>query len=171
MKPGDHPDFYRLPPPPGTSRESSLRLDREGQFWFEGDRVDHPRLFNALNAWITRHPDDGRYILTNGYDWTYFQVDDVPFFVQSVRAAGPGLEIALSNGMTLPFTGEGLAVGEDEGLYVPVAVHGGDFEAKFTRHAQAQLAPWLVDEGGGRVGVRVGERVFVPAPRGERGRL
>jgi uncharacterized protein len=165
MKPGDHPDFFRLPPPPGTSRESSLRLDREGQFWFEGDRVDHPRLFNALHAWITRHPDDGRYILTNGYDWTYFTVDDVPFFVQSVREAGDGLELELHGGVTHPFSGEGLSVGADEGLYVPVTLNGGDFEAKFTRYAQAQLAPFLVEESEGRVGVRIGGRVVVPTPR------
>ncbi|HEU4411039.1 MAG TPA: hypothetical protein VFS43_37650 [Polyangiaceae bacterium] len=169
MKPGDHPDFFRLPPPPGTSRESSLRLDREGQFWFEGERVDHPKLLNALHAWVARHPDDGRYILTNGYDWTYFRVDDVPFFVRSVREAGEGLELELSDGSSVPFTGEGLSVGDDEGLYVPVAVKGGEFEAKFTRYAQAQLEPWLAEAGEGRVGVRVGGRVVVPAPRGAGG--
>ena len=171
MKPGDHPEFFRMPPPPGTSRESSLRLDREGQFWFEGDRVEHPRLLNALHAWVSRHPDDGRYILTNGYDWTYFTVDDVPFFVQSVREAeGGGLELVLTDGSASPFTGEGLETGDDDGLYTPVAVHGGEYEAKFTRYAQAQLAPWLVEDGaGGRVGVRVGERVVVPEPRRARG--
>jgi hypothetical protein len=166
MKPGDHPEFFRLPPPPGTSRESSLRLDRDGQFWFEGERVEHPRLLNALHAWITRHPDDGRYILTNGYDWTYFAVDDVPFFVQSVReGAGGGLELGLSDGTTVPFPAEGLAAGDDEALYVPVTVRGDPFEAKFTRFAQAQLAPWLVEGADGRVGVRAGGRVVVPAAR------
>lgn len=165
MKPGDHPDFFRLPPPPGTSRESSLRLDREGQFWFEGERVEHPRLLNALHAWVARHPDDGRYILTNGYDWTYLQVDDVPFFVRSVREAGEGLELELSDGSAVPFSGEGLAVGDDEGLYTPVTVKGDPFEAKFTRYAQAQLEPWLDDAGDGRVGVRLGGRLIVPAPR------
>ena len=61
MKPGDHPDFYRFAPPPGTSRESRIVLDRDGRFWHEGDRVDHPKLEQALRSWIARHPDDGRF--------------------------------------------------------------------------------------------------------------
>src|SRR5205085_5202357 len=84
MKPGDHPDFYRFAPPPGTSRESTIRLDADGKFWHDGQRVDHPALERALHGWIARHPDDGRFILTNGYDWTYFQVDDAPYTVRSV---------------------------------------------------------------------------------------
>ena len=27
MKPGDHPEFFRFPAPPGRSRESTIRLD------------------------------------------------------------------------------------------------------------------------------------------------
>ena len=40
--------------------------------------VEHPGLAAAMHTWVTRHPDDGRYILSNGYDWTYFTVDDAP---------------------------------------------------------------------------------------------
>ena len=40
MKPGDHPDFYRLAPPPGASRESTIVLDGEGRFWHDGEHVD-----------------------------------------------------------------------------------------------------------------------------------
>ena len=69
MTPGDHPDFYRLAPPPGASRESTIVLDGEGRFWHDGEHVDHPALEQALRSWIGRHPDDGRLILTNGYDW------------------------------------------------------------------------------------------------------
>ena len=47
----------------------------------------------AFASWITTHPDDGRFILTNGYDWTYFTVKDAPFFVKRVFStpAGPVL--------------------------------------------------------------------------------
>ena len=76
MKPGDHPDFFRFAPPPGTSRESSIRLDREGRFWHDGARVDHPAIERGLRSWIGRHPDDGRPILTSqhegGYDFTTY---------------------------------------------------------------------------------------------------
>ena len=70
MKPGDHPEFFRFPAPEGRSRESTIRLDAEGRFHHEGNVVEHPKLAEAFHTWIARHPDDGRYILTNGYDWT-----------------------------------------------------------------------------------------------------
>jgi len=52
VKPGDHPDFYRFAPPPGTSRESSIVLDREGRFWHEGERVEHPALEKGLRKFL-----------------------------------------------------------------------------------------------------------------------
>src|SRR6185369_14137299 len=85
MKPGDHPEFFRFPAPEGRSRESTLRLDGEGRFHHDDALVEHAKLAAALHTWIGRHPDNGRFILTNGYDWTYFKVDDVPFFVRSIR--------------------------------------------------------------------------------------
>src|ERR1700759_5395685 len=85
MQPSDPPDFFRLPAPEGRSRESTLRLDAEGRFWHDGVRVEHAGLRAGLHRWIRRHPLDGRYILSNGYDWTYFTVDDAPFFVERVR--------------------------------------------------------------------------------------
>src|SRR5512138_1092762 len=81
MKPGDHPEFFRFPAPEGRSRESTIRLDAEGRFWHEQLLVEHRKLAAAMHTWISRHPDDGRYILTNGYDWTYFTVEDAPYTV------------------------------------------------------------------------------------------
>lgn len=85
MKPGDHPDFYRVAPPPGTSRESTIVLDREGRFWHDGGLVEHAALDKAMRSWITRHPDDGRWILSNGYDWTYFRLEGSPHHVTALR--------------------------------------------------------------------------------------
>ena len=167
MKPGDHPDFFRFPPPPGTSRESRLRLDREGQFWDADERIEQPRFRDALNAWIARHPDDGRYILTNGYDWTYFTVDDVPFFVLAVRERDGEPLLVLTEGTECPMRAAGLTQSDDGALYVPVEVRGAEYEARFTRTAQAQLAPYLTEvEPNGTVGVRIGGAVVVPAKRG-----
>src|SRR5215831_11787750 len=97
-KPGDHPEFFRFPAPEGRSRESTLRLDREGRFFHDEAPVEHPKLAQALHTWISRHPDDGRFILTNGYDWTYFTVDDVPFFVRSLRDDAGEAVLTLSDG-------------------------------------------------------------------------
>ena len=99
MKPGDHPEFFRFPAPEGRSRESTHPARRRGRFFHDDALVEHPKLAAALHTWIARHPDDGRYILTNGYDWTYFTVDDVPFFVRSLRDRRSGDAIlVLSDG-------------------------------------------------------------------------
>ncbi|HMJ15829.1 MAG TPA: hypothetical protein VK524_30645 [Polyangiaceae bacterium] len=143
MKPGDHPDFFRLPPPPGRSRESSIRLDGVGKFWHDGEPVAHPGMARAFASWIARHPDDGRFILSNGYDWSYFSVDDVPFFVLTLQVAGEDVSVLLSDGSEEPLAADTLQVGSQDALYV--RVKGGSFEARFTPAAQAALAPLLVE--------------------------
>jgi hypothetical protein len=160
MKPGDHPEFFRLPAPAGTSRESTLVLDHEGRFWHEGAPVDHPRLAEALHSWISRHPDDGRYILTNGYDWTYFTVEDAPFFVRSLRAADGRVWLVLSDGTEEPWDPRSTRTGAGGALYAKVKkdTPRGPFEAKFSRHAQTALSPLLVDTPKGP-SVRLGDDI------------
>jgi uncharacterized protein len=159
MKPGEHPEFFRFPAPEGRSRESTLRIDGEGRFFHDDALVEHPKLAAALHTWIARHPDDGRFILTNGYDWTYFTVDDVPFFVRSIkepmRSPGDGAEtedaiLILSDGTEEPLEPSTLRLGERGELYLQVkrAAKGGPFDAKMTRFAQTQLAPFLSEEDG-----------------------
>jgi hypothetical protein len=162
MKPGDHPEFFRFPAPEGRSRESSIRLDDEGHFWHDGARVEHAKMNAALHGWIARHPDDGRYILTNGYDWTYFTVDDAPFYVVRVHEEAGALHLELSDGTDETWDPRATRVGEGGALYVPVkaSAKGAPFEAKLTRHAQSSLAPWLVASADGAPAIRVGDRTF-----------
>jgi uncharacterized protein len=146
MRPSDHPEFFRRPAPDGLSRESSLRLDGEGRFWHEGAVVDHPRLRAALHQWITRHPTDGRFILSNGYDWTYFSVEDVPYFVRGLQL-GDEPRLVLSDDTSEPFPHDGYRIGRGGALYCPVK--SGTFEARFTPSAQNALGPLLsFDESG-----------------------
>jgi len=153
MKPSEHPEFFRFPAPEGRSRESTIRLDGEGRFFHDQAPVEHPKLAEALHTWIARHPDDGRYILTNGYDWTYFIVDDVPYFVRSVRAEGGDAILVLSDGTTEPLDPSSLRTNERGELYLTVkrGAKGGPFDAKMTRFAQTQLAPFLEEGEGGTV--------------------
>lgn len=146
MKPGDHPDFYRLAPPPGASRESTIRLDREGRFWHDGQRVEHASLEQGLRTWIALHPDDGRPILTNGYDWCYFQVEDAPLFVSALRIEGDQVTLVLFDGSEQPLDPAALSLGEDGVVVARVARGAGRMDARFTRHAQTQLAPLLVGD-------------------------
>jgi hypothetical protein len=165
VKPGDHPEFFRFPSPPGTSRESRIRLDRDGKFWSDGDPVDHPRLEAALHSWIARHPDDGRPILTNGYDWTYFTVDDAPFVVRACEVDAEGhVTLALSNDDRVPLEPDTLEEADDGALYAQVTVKGERWPARFSRYAQAGLAPALIEEDG-RVGLRGVAGLVVPRRR------
>jgi hypothetical protein len=168
MKPGDHPDFFRFPAPDGRSRESTIRLDAEGRFWHEGRRVEHPGLAGALHGWIGRHPDDGRYILSNGYDWTYFVVDDAPFVVRALRIEPERVVLSLSDGTEEAWAPEATRVGPGGALYARVKrdARGGPYEAKFSRHAQASLAPVLVD--GDAPAVRIGGHVHLIAAKDTR---
>src|SRR5689334_19447935 len=163
MRPGDHPDFYRLAPPPGASRESTIVLDREGRFWHDGARVDHPALARALQGWVARHPDDGRPILSNGYDWCYFRVEDAAYVVEALRPAPGGATLVLSDETEAPLDPSALTVGDDGVVYARVK-HG--FEARFSRHAQTQLAPFL--KSADPPCIEVGGREFRLPQRGER---
>jgi hypothetical protein len=161
MKPGEHPEFFRFPAPEGRSRESTIRLQADGTFTHDGVAVEHPRLALAMHTWIRRHPDDGRYILSNGYDWTYFTVEDAPFTVRALREDGDHLVLALSDATEEAWIPGETRIGPDGALYARVkrslsGPSGPPFEAKFTRHAQAALAPFLT-EVAGRPAVRVGE--------------
>ncbi len=161
MRPGDHPEFFRFPAPEGRSRESTIRLDAQGRFWHEGRLVEHAGLLAGLHSWISRHPDDGRYILTNGYDWTYFTVEDAPYFVRAIRAEGDRVLLVLSDGTEEAWDPETTRVGNGDALYAMVKgeARGGPFEARFTPHAQTSLAPLLVE--GDRPAVRLGGQVHV----------
>jgi hypothetical protein len=166
VKPADHPEFFRSPPPEGRSRESSIRLDSNGRFWHEGRQVAHEGLAAAFHRWIRRHPDDGRFILSNGYDWTYFTVEDAPYFIRSVVLSPDRILIRLSDGTEEAWDPEPTRIGAEDALYALVKrdAPGGPYEAKFTRHAQAALAPALGEEGppavtlGGRLHVLGAER-------------
>ncbi len=153
MRPADHPEFFRLPPPPGRSRESTIVLDRDGRFWHDGVRVDHPGMARAFASWIGRHPDDGRFILNNGYDWCYFRVEGTPLFVESIREQGGLPWLVLSDGSEQPLEPEQTWLDADGVLRA--RVKGGEFEARFSRAAQAASSDWLVEDENGHICLQI----------------
>lgn len=163
MKPGDHPDFFRMAPPPGASRESNIRLDRDGNFWHEGALVEKRSLALALHTWLKQHPDDGRPILENGYDWCYLTVDDTLAFVADVKADANGAPLlVLADGGEEALVGAALSVDDEGGLFAQVS---GGREARFLRHAQLGIAPWLVEAD--PPSVEIAGRRFVLPRRGQ----
>ena len=161
--PIDHPEFFDLPPPPGRSRESSIVLDGEGRFWHEGELVTHRGMADAFASWIRRHPRDGRYVLCNGYDWTYFRVEDVPFFVLGVGGSEARPTLRLSDQTQEPLDPAALYLGARDALYC--SVKDGQYEARFTPAAQVALAPYLVEGPGGEPAFLVAGRQYVVGGR------
>lgn len=142
MKPGDHPDFYRFPAPEGRSRESTIVLDAMGRWHHEGEPVEHAGLAAAFSSWVTVHPEDGRWILSNGYDWCYFTPLTTAYFVVGLRQVD-GVRVALSDGTEEPLDPNTLRQDADGALRC--VVKGGRYGARFTRLAQLAMEPRLVD--------------------------
>jgi len=156
MKPGDHPEFFRLPPPEGRSRESTIVLTKDGRFLHDGAPVEHPGMKRAFASWLGRHPDDGRYILNNGYDWSYLTVEGALRFVQSVRDVEGQPLLALLDGHELSLDPDALRCDAEGQLLLRLS--DGEL-ARFTPAAQLELAPWLSEQGG-RIGVLISARFW-----------
>jgi len=77
-------------------------------------------------------------------------VDDAPYFVRALRIDGGGVTLLLSDETEEPWEPGATEIAESGALYTTVkaGARGGPFRAKFTRHAQASLAPVLTDVGG-----------------------
>jgi hypothetical protein len=164
MKPSDHPEFFRLPPPEGRSRESTIVLTLDGRFFHHGAPVEHPGMHQAFASWLTVHPDDGRYILSNGYDWTYLTVEGPAYFVRALRPAGPGLTAELLDGTSLSVDPAALRCDVDGRLWLDLA---DGRAACLTGPAQLGLAPYLVERNGG-FGIEL-DGQFWPLPAGTAG--
>lgn len=158
MKPGDHPEFFRLPPPEGRSRESRIVLTKEGRFFHEGAPVEHPGMHKAFAAWLRRHPDDGRYILSNGYDWSYLTVEGAARFVRSVRDVAGVPVLELLDGRPLELDPRAVRADAEGALWLDLPE--GE-PARFTPAAQLELSPWLCErEGSSEIGIEIGGRFY-----------
>lgn len=158
MRPADHPDFFRFPPPPGRSRESRIVLDENGRFWNDGVPIDHEGMAVAFASWIRIHPDDQRFILTNGYDWTYFTVKDAPFFVRHVETVEGRAVLRLFDGTEEALDPATVEVADDGVLYA--RVKEGALEARFQPTAQAEMVGHVTEGPGGEPCVDVAGRLF-----------
>lgn len=137
-------------PPFRFSRESNLRIDREGHVWHEGEKIAHENLARALAGWVAIDPTSGRYVLRNALDWCFVAVDDAPLVVRTVRPAPgtkvgeanwPGFELDLSDGSTELLDARTLRIDADEVPYCDV--RGGTLPARFARNAAFVLLEHL----------------------------
>lgn len=173
MRPADHPDFFRLPAPSGFSRESSIILDERGQFFHEGQRIEHPGLARAFARWIGRHPHNGRYILQNGYDFVYLAVLWVPRFAKAMSVGRKSWCFTLLSEEAIELSPESLHVDEAGRLWLAAPDEG--MHVGLLPSALCQLASELIETdsgpvvrcGGSRLPIRVmnAEQCPPSAPR------
>jgi hypothetical protein len=113
-------------------------------------------MHQAFASWLQRHPDDGRYILSNGYDWSYLTVEGASRFVRAVRDVEGRPVLVLLDGLEARLD-PGALRSDAEGR-LSVALPQGE-PAAFTAAAQQQLAPWL-SERDGAIGLQIDDGFF-----------
>jgi hypothetical protein len=141
-------------PPFRFTRESRIRVDRDGRVWHEGERIDNARLAEALASWIDLDADTGRWVMRNSLDWCFVTVDDVPLVVRSVRFEPEGMTVALSDGSTERLRLDTLRLRDDGEVFA--YVRGSTLLARFSRAASFALLD-RVEEGPDGPCLRLGD--------------
>jgi hypothetical protein len=146
------------PLPPGFTRESTIRIDRQGGIWHDGQPVTHPGLAQAFARWLELDVESGRYLVRNRVNWVYVAVEDAPLVVRSVTAEAGGLTLALSDGTREPLARATLRLDADDVPYCDV--RDGALPARFLPGAAYALLEALGPAADGlpRVGRGEGAR-------------
>jgi hypothetical protein len=161
------PDAPAAPPPFRFTRESRIRIDRDGHFWHEGERVEHAGLALGLASWLAIDPETDRYILRNALDWCFITVDDAPLVVRTVSHGARGeVTLGLSDGTLEPLNPATLRVDADDVPYCDVK--SGTLPARFDRTAAYTLLERARPDAGGYVlALASGEYPVKRVARGE----
>jgi len=123
-----------------------LRLDRTGQFHFEGDPVAHPRVHAAFLAGLDES-DAGEPTLHVGNQWCYLTVDDCPLRATAVlRGADDRPQLRLDDGRVVPLDPTTL---HDDGhglrASAPAQRSGRPLAVRFLNSATMDLTAWIDD--------------------------
>lgn len=128
-----------------TREASGLKLDRALRWWHDGELIEHPNIIEAFNRGLSVR-DDGKLVLSFGNDWALVEVEGCAFGVVGVDVGdGERLAVRLSDRTAEWLDAESLALDEDGAL--TVQVKSGKARARFSRDAQFQLEPYLVEAG------------------------
>src|SRR5262249_37130104 len=125
------------PPPFPFTRESTIRIDAQGVFWHDGQRVQHPGLAEAFARWLDVDAETGRYIVKNSINWVYVTVDHAPRVVRGVADENGSLVVALSDGTRETLRADTLRVDDDDIPYCNV--RDGRLPARFAPQAAFAL--------------------------------
>jgi hypothetical protein len=130
----------------GRTRETTIRRDAQGQWFHDGQPLEHPGLCRSFDRWVQR-AEDGRWCLKNDINWAYITLEGAPFFVRGLRIEDDGVVLRLSDDSEQPLDADSLRQGPDGALYCDV--RGGEYAARFERHVAAQLEPLIGEDDEG----------------------
>ena len=132
----------------------TIRLDREGRWFHEGDPIENPRIIQLFNRIVTR-TEGGTWLLKAGRSSYPIQVEDTGFFVESVDLTVDPPLVALSDGSEEPLDPSTVDYRPVGNLYC--RVKGGGFRARFKRGLYHALADRMEEEKG-KVFLNLGAR-------------
>ena len=112
-----------------------LRIDRDGEWFHEGEEVCHEGILASLSEGL--HVDAVGHFLQIGPVRVPVEVEDAPFAVVRFEAEGDGFALWLSDGSREALDPGSLRLREGDVPYC--RVKGGRFDARFSRAAAWQL--------------------------------
>ena len=142
-----------------AAREYRYVVDRDGRIFHDGTEIVDPAVLRFFLRAMTR-TDDGRCLVLCQGERNWFTAPDTPFVVQRLRLS---LEGSALQAVELCFQGDyreplDPATVETERGLLFCRIRGGAFRARLGRVAVLQVAPSLMDGGGGSAQVMSARR-------------
>jgi len=145
-----------------VTESCSIRIDREGRWYYEGNEIINPMVLRAFCQALMRD-DQGRYCIVIEPEVCYVEVEDTPFVVSGVRGDPQvGLYVRLNTLDTHPLDPSKLSIGKDNVLYVTLP---DGMKVRFTRPAYYSLA-LMMEEEGGYIVLKIKDTVHPICPAG-----
>lgn len=125
---------------------SSMRIDKEGRWFFQGEEITHRKTYLLYCRSLTRD-DAGRIVLRVGREECPVEAEDAPFVVMTIEFVSPGpggeegIWITLNDETREKLAPETLRIGPENIPYC--RVRNGMFEARFSRNAYQLLVPHI----------------------------
>jgi hypothetical protein len=133
-----HNEGFVKPPP------SDIRIDREGNWYANGQLVIHEKILKLFQKSLVREGD--MYLIRIGVQSNPVMVEDVPFFVRGVflENTAEGIDVIrlmLNDGRTIGLDPNSMRSPDMHSLYA--AIPGTGMEARFSREALSQFGKFL----------------------------
>ena len=126
-----------------------IRIDKEGNWYYQGLPIINREIYLYLNRCLKRDPS-GKYILLMNGEKCSLEVEDTPYVIKEVSLGSktkrtPSLFVRLNDETEEELKVDTLRVGKENVLYCNVK--DGLYEARFLRASYYQLAKFLQYDG------------------------